>query len=104
MRDRFYLLKDHFVSEDKALARQSGVDKAVSRTDEFLVDVVDQMDEFERKKEHTREAAKLKKKLDADGERSEKPRLDVIERQLAVQERSLDQQTELMTFLLQKMP
>lgn len=129
------------------------------------------MDEFERKMEHTREAAKLQKKLDADGEvirrqamerrrdrptaangeidaskgsgsdeevevaahetsgkrsasrsrgrkryemdsadvnsaleRSEKRRLDVIERQLAVQERSFDQQKELMTFLLQKMP
>lgn len=37
-------------------------------------------------------------------ERSEKRRLDFIERQLAVQERSLDQQKELMTCLLQKMP
>ncbi|KAK1858533.1 hypothetical protein I4F81_001134 [Pyropia yezoensis] len=171
MRDRLYLLKDHFVSEDEALARRWGVEKPVSRTDELLVDVVEQMDEFERNMEHTREAAKLQKKLDADGEvirrqameprrdrptaanseidaakgsgsddeveeaahetsgkrsasgsrwhkryemdsadmmsalkRREKQRLDVIERQLAVHERSLDQQKELMTFLLQKMP
>ena len=69
LRDRFVLLAKNFSAKDKTEARRTGQEEDVSELTKILIDVVDNMEDYERRAVQGRNEEKAKEaKLVADGE------------------------------------
>jgi len=69
LRDRFVLLAKNFSAKDKTEARRTGQEEEVSELTKILIDVVDNMEDYERRAVQGRNEENAKEaKLVADGE------------------------------------